>query len=255
MSLQTTESLAQFAIATLGQAVQPPFEIQNATDFVVVYTSASTATPASTDTVLVLNVDYTVSGTFTNGTNLAPTVTLEATGLHYAVGGTLTVARAPQETQELTLVDGVTTPASAWNTALNWLAYHIQALRDRVDRTLQLSLSSAVQEAFEIAGRAGQLLGFDASGNFALLTYPVIPAPAAGFSFNSNLTQPTGGTSVCLDDVDASAISPGNVVCFTNKSGPANVMSAFQLTTSSAATGPNVVAALNNASCRWIQIL
>lgn len=160
MSLTGTQSLFQYAIASLGQAFTPACPVQNTSDFVLTYTSATTLL----DTVLVLNVDYTVAGAATAGVILAPTVTLEATGLHYAVGGTLTIQRKNPFTQVTTIVDGTKYLAATTNNGLDWLCYSIQALNDMAARCLRVPPSNAALSPMILTARLGKLLGFDSSG-------------------------------------------------------------------------------------------
>lgn len=215
MSVTSQTSLFQYAIASLGQAFSPAVSIQNTSDLVATYTAPTTFA----DTLLVLGVDYTVTGTFTNGVCTAPTVTLEAVGLHYATGGTLTIQRLPPDTQPTTLIDGTQNRAATYNNAFDWLCYSIQALNDIVARCLRVPATSAAQTALSLAARAGQLLGFDSSGNAVLYAVPpnvgIQPFPVAlGPMFPIYLPAvqaTTGGTSTCLDGLNIVGV-PQNIV-------------------------------------------
>lgn len=254
MSLLTTQSLVQFAIAALGQAFNPPFEIQKTSDLIVTYTNAATLA----DTLLTLNVDYTVGGALTAGVILNPTVTLEATGLHYAVGGTLTIQRKPPATQPTTYQDGVNYLAAVNNTSLNWIVYSIQALYDLVNRCAQVPPTSGVQASIPLAIRKSTLLGFDANGNFSTYAYPTTPGAATNLTVNNNIVGPTGGGPTHLDGIDCTpGAGPaiGSIYKFTLGGIGLGHTTEWQLTTSARATAPDVVAALNLASARWIQIL
>ena len=248
MSVTTLQSLFQYAIASLGQAYSPNCAIQNASDFVVTDTNATTLV----DTVLTLNVDYTVTGPFTNGVCSAPTVTLEGTGLHYAVGDTLTIQRKPPDTQVTTFVDGTKYLAATTNNALDWLCYSVQALYDIVSRCIQVPPTSVAQSPIPLALRKSSFLGFDASGNVTI--NPVAPT-AAAFLVNNAIVGPTGGGSTHLDGVDCTALAIGTIIQFTFGGIGAGAATQYQLTTSSATPGPGIVAALNKPSARWIQIL
>lgn len=181
MSLTSVQSLFQYSIASLGQAFTPACPVQNTSDFVVTYTNAITFA----DTVLTLNVDYFVTGTATNGVILAPTVTLEAAGLHYASGGTLTIQRKNPFTQPTTYVDGTKYLAATANNSLDWLCYSIQALNDLVARCVQVPSTSAVLAPLTRAARASKVIGFDSMGQ---LTY-------YGFSGGVVVPQSIQGTA------------------------------------------------------------
>lgn len=257
MSVPSTTSLIQAAIAALGQAFNPPFSIQNYSDIALTYTNASTLA----DTTLVLNVDFFVTGAFTAGECPNPTVTLEPTGLHYAVGGTLTIQRLPPATQPTTFVDGTKYLAATTNAALDWLCYSVQALWDVVNRCLRVPPSSAVQAAIALAARESMLLGFDHNGNVALYAYPTTPGAATGIVNNANLVGPTGGGATHLDGIDASQYALGTIIQFVLGgmaalgAGVPAPMTQYMLVTSALATGDGVVAALNVAAARWIRIL
>lgn len=184
MSLTTTQSLFQYAIASLGQAFSPACAIQNTSDFVVTYTST-----AGVDTVLTLGVDYTVTGSATAGVITAPTVTLEAAGLHYATGGTLTIQRKAPFTQPTTYVDGVKYLAAVSNNSLDWLAYAIQALNDIAARSLRVPATSGAVSAMALNSRKSNLLAFDSLGNLIFL-----PATANLTDISQSLVLPTGAT-------------------------------------------------------------
>lgn len=194
MAVTSTASLFQYAIVSLGQAFSPPVSIQNASDLVATFTDATTLI----DTVLTLNVDYTVGGTFTNSVNTAPTVTLEAAGLHYVVGGTLTIQRASPLTQPTTFIDGVKYQAATTNNALDWLCYALQELKDLLNRCLCVPATSSVQSPIALATRKSQLIGFDANGNFTTFN----PASLGGATLiagtNGQITAATSGGTVTI---------------------------------------------------------
>lgn len=247
MSLTTTQSLAQFAVASLGQAFNIPFEIQNASDLVVTDTNGTT----SLDTALTLNTDYFVTGAATNGVILNPVVTLENTGLRYAVGDTLTIQRKPPATQPTTYVDGTKYLAATTNNALDWIVYQVQALLDIAARCLQVPATSAAASVppMPLTARKNTILGFDSNGNLAFLPLTTL---ATGFQMNTLITGLTGGGATKLDGYDATGLTAGYVMEFV-QTGPGARQ--FQLQVSSAATGPTVVAALNQPTMRWISIL
>lgn len=191
MSLTTVQSLFSYAIASLGQAFAPACEVQNASDFIVTYTAPVTFL----DTVLTLNVDYFVTGAATNGIILAPTITLEPTGIHYAVAGTLTIQRKNPYTQPTTYVDGVKYMAAVPNNSLNWLAYSIQALNDVASRCLQVPATGPVMAPMTRTARASKVVGFDSNGAltfYAFVGGSVAPQSVAG---TANQVLVNGGTA------------------------------------------------------------
>lgn len=208
MSLPTTQSLFQYAIASLGQAFSPACPIQNTSDFVVWYTST-----LGVDTLLSLNVDYFVTGVAANGVITAPTVTLEGTGAHYAIGGTLTIQRKPPLTQPTTYLDGVRYLAAVQNNSLDWLAYGLQELADIVGRCLQVPPTSVAQSPIALAVRKGMLAGWDANGNFAAIAnngaialWPTFLFPSAE-TFLPGITSHTGGGLTALDGLNVIGIA------------------------------------------------
>jgi Pectate lyase superfamily protein len=184
MSVSTTQSLFQYSIASLGQPFSPACAIQNTSDFVVTYTSK-----AGVDTVLTLATDYTVTGSSSAGVIASPTVTLEGTGLHYAVGGALTIQRKPPLTQPTNFVDGVKYLASSQNNAYDWLCYAAQELYDIATRSLRLPATSAALSEMALNSRKGMILAFDALGNLIFL-----PSTSNLTDISQSLVLPTGAT-------------------------------------------------------------
>lgn len=210
MSVTSTLSLQKYTIASLGQAFTPAIVIQNTTDFALTYTNATTLA----DTALVLNVDYTVSGTFVLGVCTAPTVTLEAVGLHYAIGGQLTIQRLPPTTQPTLYTDANKYLASVPNNSLDWIVYQVQMLLEASSRSLQVPSTSLAQAAFALAARKGMLAGFDANGNVALYAVPsgglqpfaVALAPSFPI-FLPGVTATTGGGATQLDGLNITTVT------------------------------------------------
>lgn len=210
MSLTTTTSLFQYAIAALGQAYTPPCAVQTTSDFTVTYTNSTTLV----DRVLVLNVDYFVTGAAVAGVIASPTITLEGTGLHYATGGILTIQRKPTRTQPTNFTDGNKYLASTTNNALDWLAYQVQALYDIAQRCLQVPATSPAQTPVQLNTRKGQLAGWDAAGNFCTYSAGGLasqPFPLSLFPSNPiflpGVTAHIGGTFNSLDGLDITAIT------------------------------------------------
>lgn len=231
MSVSTLQSLFQYAIANLGQAFTPACPIQNYSDFVLTYTNLTTLA----DTSLVLNVDYFVTGAFVNGVLTAPTVTLEGTGLHYAVGGQLTIQRKPPETQPTTLVDGTKYLAATTNNALDWVVYQIQALSDMLARTLRLPATNSVQSEIPLASRALKFLGFDANGNFAL--FSTLPS---NDQVNTAIQNFTGGVAGCLDYLPTTGLSLNSILTI-QPGGPQQGLVRVQICASTAAAIAGVI--------------
>lgn len=253
MSVSTSPSLIQYTIASLGQAFTPGFSIQNTTDIVVTYTNATTFA----DTVLALNTDFFVTGSFTNGTCANPTVTLEGAGLHYAVGGKLTVQRAESFTQVTTVVDLQKFPAATLNNAWDWLCFHIQALKDRLDRVaFQQAPTSAATSPITFANRIGRLAGWDQNGlptTYYLSQTGIQPFPAAlQGAFPFYFPTITSATLHTVPTVNAPV--PCMAVLVTG-TGPAAYSSSFWYLVSSAATaGTGVITPDDNAALRWVEV-
>lgn len=210
MSVTSLVSLQQFTIAALGQAFTPAIAIQNTTDFVLVYTNPTTLA----DTPLTNVTDYTVSGTFVLGVCTAPTVTLEAVGLHYAVGGTLTIQRLPPATQPTLYTDANKYLASVPNNSLDWLCYQLQVLIEASARSLRVPSTSVAQTAFALAARKGMIVGFDSAGLATLYAIPSAgtqPFPIAltpSFPiFLPLVTATTGGAATNLDGLNITAVT------------------------------------------------
>lgn len=209
MSVTSLVSLQKYTIASLGQAFSPAIAIQNTTDFVIIFTDATTLL----DTSLTFNVDYTVSGTFTLGVCPAPTVTLEAVGLHYAIGGQLTIQRLPPATQPTVYTDANKYLASVPNNSLDWLCYQLQVLIEASARSLRVPSSSVAQSAFTLSARKGMIVGFDANGLAALYTvpgalslFPSALSPSAEI-FLPGITATTGGGPTTLDGLNITGIT------------------------------------------------
>lgn len=252
MSVTTTPSLVQYTIASLGQAFTPGFAIQNTSDIVVTYTNATTYA----DTVLTLNTDFFVTGTFSSGVCTNPTVTLEGSGLHYAVGGKLTVQRAEGFTQPTTLVDAQQFPAATFNTAWDWIVYHVQALKDRLDRvSFQQAPTTAVNSTIPFANRLGRLAGWDDNGlptTYFLPQTGIQPFPATlQGTFPFFFPTITASTLHTVPTADAPVPCMAILVQGTD---PAFSSSLWYLVGSSATVGTGVVQPDDDASLRWIQV-
>lgn len=243
----TTTSLTSYVIASLGQAFTPGFPIQNTSDFVLTYTNATTFA----DTVLTLNVDYFVTGTFTAGVCAAPTVTLEGTGLHYAIGGKLTVQRLNPETQPTNKTDGTKYLASTDNNAWDWLCYSIQALNDRISRALLVPASSTAQSPISFANRLGKLAGWDNNGNFTtyyLNTSGVLPFPATlNASFPFYFPSIGAASLSTVPTINA----PVPCACMLIESFSSSF---WQLISSSASVGSGVIQPADNSGLRWVRV-
>lgn len=210
MSVTSLVSLQKYTIGSLGQAFTPSIAIQNTTDFVLVFTDAVTLL----DTPLTNVTDYTVTGTSVQGVITAPTVTLEAVGLHYAVGGQLTIQRLPPATQPTLYTDMNKYLASVPNNSLDWLCYQLQVLIEASARSLQVPSTSVAQPAMGLAARKSKVVGFDANGQVTLLAVPSAgtqPFPSAlapsFLIFLPLVTATTGGAATHLDGLSVIGIT------------------------------------------------
>lgn len=133
-------------------------------DLNVTYTDA-----AGVDSLLVLNVDYTVTGA---GAPSGGTIT---TSTAYAAGGKITIVDDPEALQETDYSETDAFPAATHEQALDRLTLIVQRLRLLVERALRISDSEDALAVLPSAqDRALKTLTFDADGN------PVCTTPAAG---------------------------------------------------------------------------
>jgi hypothetical protein len=159
-----------------------PFKFLQNAHLQVVY-----ATAAGTETTLLLDTDYSVTGAGAETGTVTTTVA-------YAAGGTITIVRDLPLTQETDYGEGDPFPANTHEMRLDWLTMAIQQMSERLDRALSFPIADSLVSPTlpGDSARALKALTFDASGD------PVCTQPADGTigSFGADLlddTQPTNG--------------------------------------------------------------
>lgn len=114
------------------------------------------------ETLLTLNVDYTVAGADVTTTVAYPAV------------GFLTIVRSIPALQELDLRDGDSFPAESFERSLDLLTMLVQGVLGDLDRTLRVpELTTTYPNLPDAATRALRILGFDAVGD----PTAVVPTP------------------------------------------------------------------------------
>lgn len=153
MTVETDLDRAQYATnATTGPWTVSFYFLAN-DELAVTYTDAT-----GVDTLLTLDVDYSVVGA---GDEDGGTIT---TTLAYATGGQLVILRDVKFLQETEYVDGDSFPAKSHERALDRLTMIAQQLREMFGRAITFPASYAGSTSVgDLATRAGKLLGFDAT--------------------------------------------------------------------------------------------
>ena len=176
MTVSTDTRRVQYATNGTTGPFTVTFPFLESSHLAVTHTDSS-----GVDTALVLNVDYTVSGT-----NISTTVS-------YPAGGTITIDRDIAITQELDLRDGDEFPADSVEDALDKLTMILQQISVEAGRTLRApEITADFPELPAAADRALRLLGFDANGD------PIGVLPTAG-----------DATSLALDLASTASNSKG----------------------------------------------
>jgi hypothetical protein len=190
MTVESTTRRAQYSTnGTTGPWTVPFYFLANA-DLEVIHTDA-----AGVETALALTTHYSVAGA---GVPAGGTVTTVSA---YASGGTITVLRNVAILQETDYVETDAFPAAAHETALDRLTMIDQQQSEEIDRALKFPASDDASAAIPSAtARASKLLGFDASGNVAVVTPNSQDAAAVTLSLAS-AGAGTGSDTVGLVDL------------------------------------------------------
>jgi hypothetical protein len=135
---------------------------------------------SAVETVLVLNVGFTIAGS-----NVTMTTA-------YPLGGTITITRNIPILQELDLRDGDSFPAESVEDAFDLLTMIVQKLGGDIDRAIRVpEVSTFLPDLPAAATRASKMLGFDSLGN------PTAITPTAGSALDVLLQlAATSGSSL-----------------------------------------------------------
>lgn len=226
---------------------------------------------AGVDTTLVQNTDYTVSGAGGAG---GATLTLTA-GSKCASGYTLTILRNIALTQQTDYVDGEAFSAESIESALDQNYLIQQQEKEKVDRSLKLGKSATATtatteiNAYQFTNRANTYVGYNASGNLALLPQaaPTVTSGswvdvASYASLNAAVTAVGGTDTVLLIDsittVTSNLTVPANVWLWVTQKGRINqstytlaINSAFDAPISTVFTGTGAVSGLKESRPEW----
>lgn len=150
MTVETDLDRAQYATNATTGPFTVPFYFLADSDLSVTYTSAGV------DTLLTLDVDYTVDG---SGDETGGTIT---TTQAYATGGQLVILRDVSIVQPVEYQEGDGFPAKTHERALDRLTMIAQQLREMFGRAITFPASfSGSTDVGDVTTRAGKLLGFD----------------------------------------------------------------------------------------------
>ena len=137
---------------------------------------------AGTETILSLDVDYTVTGA---GDDSGGTVVLSS-GTLCPTGSTLTIMRNMDLLQETDYVDGDAFSAESFEDAADKSIMIVQQLDERLDRSVcapKFSNDSLEIDAAEWMARENKTIGFDVDGDIALLPSTITAAVAESGSY------------------------------------------------------------------------
>lgn len=157
MTISTTISRVTFAGDSITTVFTIPFLFYNQTDILVVKTAGGGGT-----STLILNTDYTLSGTgVISGGTLTKTTAL-------ATGETMAIISSPPFTQTSHFVSNQTFPSAAVEQSLDKVVQLNQRLNDLLGRSLRAPDSDSNVTGFTLpsaTSRANTYLSFDSSGN------------------------------------------------------------------------------------------
>ncbi len=198
-------SRVQYSCNGITTTYTYPFEILEDDDLLAIKTDGS-----STETTLVLNVDYTVTGA---GSTTGGTLVLTAAS-KCASGYTLTMLRNVDVTQETDYVDGEAFSAESLENALDKMALVQQQQAEEIDRALKLKKSSTLSN-IDVPVDGGKVIGWNSSGT-ALSTYSTSAASTTDFDNFSNYS----GFNTAISSIGATEQA---VVCNTAQTLTASV--------------------------------
>lgn len=158
MTVSTDTRRVQYATNGTTGPFTVTFPFLKSSHLAVTYTDS-----AGADTLLTLNVNYTVSGS------------VVTTTLAYASGGVITIDRDIPITQELDLRDGDDFPAESVEEAFDKLTMIAQQVAIDSNRVLRVpEVSANIPLLPVVADRANKVLAFDANGD------PDVMVPSSG---------------------------------------------------------------------------
>lgn len=165
MSVTNETYRVQVTLATVVQAIPIPFYFLEQDDLIVFQTVAGT------DTLMVLNTNYTLAG---EG--------VEAGGTLTTIGGTVgavwTIARADALTQSEEFIYSGSLSASSIERAYDRLAMQIQRVFSMAKRALRFPITAAEGGELALNSRKGMLLGFDGTTGDPTFTDPLTLIPS-----------------------------------------------------------------------------
>lgn len=189
MTVPTTANRISYAGNGVTAAFSFPYKFFVPADVVVLTTVAATGI----ETTLVLNSDYTISGS-QDSTGAYPngaTFTLSAPATKAPTGNTLTFYRNPSPTQLVQHEDNDPLPALSIDNPLDLLTCLVQRCLDLVSRSIVLldgdpSVSLTLPNAVQ---RANNYLAFDSNGNVTTAP-PVFPVSGNTYLTNNGASGP-----------------------------------------------------------------
>lgn len=126
-----------------------PFFVAQA-DLLVILTTTDLVTGLVTETLLILNTDYTITGTLDSLGEYSNGGTVNVPGGSTNVPAVLasnqniTIIRSPSPVQEINIIDNEAAPASAYNGGYDYLTMLVQRCLDLAKRSLRLTDGTVV---------------------------------------------------------------------------------------------------------------
>jgi|GEM_PF-1990616 len=158
---------------------------------------------AGTETLWTEGTEYTLTGALTGG---AGNVTVDTSPTDYtpAVGEVLVILRTPDETQETDFPLGGPFPSTAAEQAIDRVVMLIQALREELNRTPKLSVTSLASGVVIPDPENGTILGWESGqlANFSPNTDAYIGLPLSS----------TNGAIVTWNGVSGNALADSGII-------------------------------------------